>query len=272
MKAYSRTNRHQTALGLPWVVLCLLFLSGCGSVQIQQPPPPTQAQEQSPPTPQEPVTNLQMPMPVTTEAIKGRATLPEALPLGFAVDVADIVLGGDWDIRGTVLAFEDRIVSFRTDKGEIGHLVFRLPEGIRFPPLRPEQPISIQRKLRGYGPSLGYELQVTSTERLVLASGSIAGGEPQTVNLGSRVSLQQGSERTAVLSESKYETTYQVPVVLNLDGIPRELPIGRSIEFSADGAGYLLMVTQSNEVRPTKEQEGSDVSTGYNLQYVLALK
>jgi hypothetical protein len=32
------------------------------------------------------------------------------------------------------------------------------------------------------------------------------------------------------------------------------------------------MVTQSNEVRPTKEQEGSDVSTGYNLQYVLALK
>lgn len=264
MNNYRRTRTCSRILGLLLVLIaCLTFLPSCAS---------NETPEQTPPKPKEPATILSMPAAIEPEVVRGKASLPEELVLGFALDVGDTVLAGDWDVVASVIGLENRTVIFKTEKGEIGHLVYRIPKGMQFPLLEPKQPISIKRNLRGYEASLGYQLQVTSEDALMLSSGRIFGGKPQEAAISQRLLLQQIPDKATVLSESKYETIYQVPVYLIVDKKPVELKLGELTEFMLDGKIFLIMVTESSNVIPNEEYKGVVEGKGYALEYVLVLK
>ncbi len=264
MNNYRRTRTCSRILGLLLVLTaCLTFLPSCAS---------NETQEQTPPKPKEPVTTLKMPAPIEPKVIKGEATLPEELVLGFALDVGGTVLAGDWNVVATVIGFENRTVIFKTEKGEIGHLVYRIPKGVQFPLLKPKQPVSIRRNMRGYEASLGYQLHVTSEDYLMLSSGRIFGGEPQEAAISQRLLLQQIPDKQTVLSENKYETIYQVPVYLIVDKKPVELKLGELTEFMLDRKVFLIMVTESSNAIPNEEYKGVVEGKGYALEYVLVLK
>lgn len=263
MNKYRRTRTCSRILGLLLLLVCLTFLPSCAS---------DETPEETPPKPKEPATTLSMPATIESKVIRGKASLPEELVLGFALDVGDIVLAGDWNVVASVTGLENRTVIFRTEKGEIGHLVYRVPKGMRFPLLKPEQPISIRRNMRGYEASLGYQLHVTSEDDLMLSSGQIFGEKPQEATISQRLFLQQIPDKATVLSESKYETIYQVPVYLIVDKKPVELKLGELTEFMLDGKIFLIMVTESNNVIPNEEHKGVVEGKGYALEYVLVLK
>jgi len=213
-----------------------------------------------------------MPAPIESRVIRGEATLPEELVLGFALDVSDTVLAGDWDVVASIIGIEERTVIFETEKGETGHLVYRIPKGMQFPLLEPKQPISISRNMRGYEASLGYQLHVTSEDDLMLSSGRIFGEKAQEARILPRLLLQQIPEKATVLSESKYETIYQVPVYLILNEKPRELKLGELTEFMLDRKVFLIMVTERSNVIPNEEYKGVAEGKGYTLEYVLVPK
>jgi hypothetical protein len=260
MKINNTTLAYQRVVGFLLTVAYLLFLSTA-----------VFAQEKTPPKPKEPSTILRMPNPVTVQEMKGRATLPEQLSHGFAIDVAEKVLSGNWDVRGKVIALENGTVAFKTEKEETGHLVFRLPKGMRFIP-KPNQQISIKRAVQGFGGSLGHMTRLTSENELILASGRLYGDRPREGSVFQKLSLRQVSDRTQVASKTKYETTYKVPVVLTSDGASVRLSIGEPAEFTFAGRKFLALVTESSETIPAKEYEGIAEGKGFSLEYVISLK
>ncbi len=260
MKINNKTLAYQRVVGFLLTVAYLHFFSTA-----------VFAQEKTPPKPKEPSTILRMPNRVTVQEVKGRATLPEQLSHGFALDVAEKVLAGNWDVAGKVIALENGTVAFRTEKEETGHFVFRLPKGMKFIP-KPNQQISIKRAVEGYAGNLGHKTHLTSENDLILASGRLYGDRPREVSILQKLSLRQISDRPQVASETKYETTYKVPVVLTSDGATVRLSIGEPAEFTIKGRKFLALVTESSETIPAKEYEGVAEGRGYTLEYVISLK
>ena len=231
----------------------------------------TLAQEK-PPAPKKPVTNLKMPAPVIVEAQKGEATLSQHVKLGFALDLADKILGGNWDVKGKVATLEAEKVSFITDQGENGNLVFSLPGKLTLS-IAAGEPLSIKRTSRGYGAVLGYELVMTSSEKVVIAAGLLFGEMPQQVKIiEDDFALEQSQKLGQALSESKYETTYHIPVTLITDGRNIQLPLGEAQEVTIQGKKYEVVIQQSSKVVPTKEYEGVAEGSGYALEYVVISK
>ena len=226
--------------------------------------------QQKPPAPKEPVSNLKMPSPVKFQELKGRATLPKQGNLGFGLDLAEKVLHGNWDIKGKVTAVEADRVTFTTDKGEVGNLVFRLPKGLRLS-LVANEAVSIKRTTMGYRAVLSYKLLVASSEKLVITSGRLFSDSPQKVKIWDSLILEQDGELGQGL-KTKYETTYQVPVTLTIDGGKIELALGEAHEVIVQGKTYNVMMYQSCKVVPTKEYEGVAEGSGYVLEYVAVPK
>ena len=95
------------------------------------------------PVPERASSTLEVPKPVRAERLKGKASLPEELKLGFALDLADTLVTGDWDVVGKIMSHKDRRVSFKTENGADGRVVYRLPKGLELR-VRPNQQIGIK--------------------------------------------------------------------------------------------------------------------------------
>lgn len=255
--AYNALVKSLTSLTIMALVVC-----GTNSVF---------AQEKEPPAPKEPVSNLIMPKPVKSQELRGRAKLPEQLKLGFALDLAEKILPGNWDFKGHVSAIDAEKVTFTTDQGQTGNLIFRLPEGFQLS-LVSGDAVSIKRKTIGYSASLGYELVVASSEKLVSTSGRLFSDSAQEVSLWDGLTLEQSQELGQVLSRSEYETIYQVPVTLSIDGRETQLIPGEASEVVDGGKTYRIMVQESSRIVPTREYEGVAEGSGYVLEYVAVPK
>ncbi len=230
------------------------------------------AQQRTPVKPLEPATILKMPKAVEQKEITGKAALPEEMKLGFAMDVDEKVLMGNWNVKATVTVLTEKALTFKTEKGESGQLIYRLPERRQLPLLRQGQPISIKRTSKGIASSLGYELNLSSQNDLILSSGRIFGETPLEEQISPKLSLRQIPERGALLSESKYEKTYQIPIRLTLNDKSMNLPIEKLTEFTFEDKIFQVIVTESSEVIPNKGYEGIVEGKGFTLEYVLVPK
>ena len=227
--------------------------------------------QKMPPAPKEPVSDLKMPEPVLFQEIKGKATLPAQLKLGFNLDLAERIKTGNWDVNGKVAAVDSEKVVFVTERGEAGNLVFRLPEGLRLL-IRTGEPVSIKRTMRGFQAALGHELVITSARRLVVSSGRLFGDSPLKVKVWDGLTILQERELDKPLSESKYETTYQVSVTLLADGGRIQLALGTPSMVTVDGKAYTVMIKNSSKLIPNKEYEGLVEGSGYSIEYVAVCK
>lgn len=223
--------------------------------------------QDKPPAPKDAATELKMPNTVRAEKLKGIATLPDQVKLGFGLDLEGQKLPADWDIRGIATAVSDDKISFTTDKDETGNLVFRLPKGLSLA-LAQNDSISILRKTKIYGPTLDYGLLVSSSGKLVVASGRIHGESPQRAEVWNDVRLVQSGELGSTLSESQYETTYEVPVSLLSENRSIQLTIGEAHGFIVRGETCNVMVRFSHKVVPAEGQEGVFEGSGYTLEYI----
>jgi hypothetical protein len=270
MKTYRLINAPRWMAGLMLFPLCLSLLAGCSQLR-NGGTGSSSSQANMPPIPKEPAATLQMPPSVRAEEKRGQATLPEELKLGFAIDLADRVVSADLDIQATIKNIENRTVVFQTDKGETGHLVYRLPPEIPLS-LKVGQPINIKRKFRGFEMSAGYELAITSEGNPLLASGRVSGDKPLEIRIGKDLVLRQVEEQRLVGSQSKYETTYQIPVVLNANNAMTAASIGKPAELGVEGKSFIALIMESARIVPTKEYEGVAEGRGYTLEYVVALR
>lgn len=228
-------------------------------------------QELKPPEPKKASTNLVLPKAVVFQEEQGLAILPKQLGLGFAVDLAGRIVLGDWAIEGKVTAVSTENVAFTTNKNEPGHLVFRLPKGFELP-LAVGDPVSITRKTSGYQASLGYYLVVASDDQPVMASGRQFGISFQKTKMLDGFALEQDPAAEQVLTESKYETIYQVPIGYIADGEAVKLIPGEARQVTIQGQEFEVMILRSFRVVPTKEYEGVAEGSGYILEYVMVAK
>lgn len=226
------------------------------------------AQDKRPPIPKEPVTDLKMPEPVIFQEMKGQATIPKQVKLGFGLDIGNKVLVGNWDVKGRVNTVDAQKVSFITEEGDKGNLVFRLPKGLQLQ-LTADEPVTIKRISRGYKAALGYQLSVESKKRLVINSGRLFGDTPKRVRFPEGMTVVQSDEPGHILSRSKFETIYQIPVILITDTQKMPLTISITNRIKAGEKTYQVMISCSINVVPTKEYEGVAESSGYVLEYVV---
>jgi len=225
-------------------------------------------QVESPPPPKEPSSDLRMPEAVKHQDKKGNASVPEDSKLAFALDLSGIIKTGDWHIEGKVSSTENSAISFVTDKDETGHFVYRLPKDFRLT-IEEKDWISIDRTMAGYGASLGYKLSVSGKDSLELASGKLYGNNPQQVKLSKDIILKQDTAFGKVVSESKYETIYHVPVAIMYDRKILQLDPNKTIGVEIHGIKYNLLITRSFLGIPSKGYEGVVEGSGYSLEYIL---
>ena len=246
-------------LGLATLTGCSLFRKASGG---------SASQQKTPPKPEQPSSVLQLPATVRAEEIKGQASLPEELKLGFALDLAGKVVPGNWDVQAKVVSADKNSIAFQTGKGESGHLVYRLPEQMQLP-LKSGQSIEIKRTLRGYQVSLGYELLVTSDGRTMVGSGRLFGDNPIAVSVGKDLSLQQVSAQTLSPPDDKNGGNYPVAVIVSSSSSRQSMTMGKLTDFDLQGSKLSALVTESVLIVPPKDSEGAAEGKGYILEYVV---
>lgn len=226
------------------------------------------AQNHKPPPPKEPVSDLHMPKPVTPVIVKGKATLPEQLRLGFALDVGAEILGGNWDFAGKITEIEKNRIGFVTDQGKTGNFLYRFPLPTRLP-VRPGNSIIVKREIVGHRAALGYRLLVTSSATMIIASGRLFDESPHTVKVFERLSISQSPILGRAISKSRFETIYDVPVKISGDGDSIEVNSGRTGEVIIQDKLYLVHISRSTSVKPSRRYEGIAEGSRYALEYIV---
>jgi hypothetical protein len=242
------------------LILCLLMAVSCD----RKPNPSADG----PPAPEAPVSDLQLPDPVVPGDIRGEASLPDRLSLGFAMDLDGRLLGGNWSVEGNVTEVTPGRLTLVSNQQREGHFVYRLPAGLRLF-MRPGQTISVQRDAHLFQSSMGYNLLVESSGELALAAGSLVGSAPREVRIRPGLFLRQIGQRAGILRDTKYETTYVIPLVLSVGGMDRRLQEGELTDFGFGLRDYSILVLRSSETVATENYKGIFDGGGYLLRYVL---
>lgn len=229
---------------------------------------PLFAQDLTPPKPIVASSELQMPEPIQFQELKGRASLPDELKLGLAIDLDGIVLMGNWKIQAKVVSIDNRIITFVSEKEETGHLVYRLPKGFELS-LETEEKIGLQRTMVGNQTALGYQFFLRGSNTLELAAGNILNEIPHRIKLLDGLLLEQNKKTTGILIENQYETHYNVPVVARTKDRAIKLNLFEQEIFKVQGNTYKIMVIQSTLIKPSKKYEEVSEGAGYLLEYVL---
>lgn len=266
MKAHHANHSSHPITCFLMLLLCVATLPGCSLFRGGA--AGSSGQQNTPPKPEQPSSALQLPAPVQAEEAKGRASLPEELKLGFALDLGERVVSGNWEVQAKVVSVDKNIIAFQTDKGESGHLVYRLPEQMQMP-LKVGQPIEIKRSMRGYQVSLGYELLVTSDGRTMVGSGRLFGDKPLGATVGKDLSLQQVSREISPGGEDNNGGNYPVPVVVSSGNSTLTMTMGKLADVDMHGSKLAVLVTESALVVPAKGAEGASEGQGYTLEYVV---
>lgn len=228
-------------------------------------------QEMKPPAPKEPSSNLQLPEPVVFQEIKGSASLPEELILGFALDLGGVILPGNWDVQGKVVSSDNRVITFSTEQGQTGHLVYRLPKGFQLL-LADDDVVKLKRNMNGYQTSLGNKFTLLSSDSLEIASGVLPGEFPHKVMIQDGLTLQQEKEVGSLLSESKFELTYMVPVYALTEDGKIKLTLFEPEVIKLDNTRYRIMILQSSKIVSQDKFEETSEGNGYILEYVVAVE
>ena len=225
-------------------------------------------QDLTPPAPKEPSSDLSMPEPVVFQEIKGSASLPVELELGFALDVGGMIIPGNWEVEGKVISHDNRTITFLTEKNETAHLVYRLPKGFQIG-LEKEDGLFIQRELRGFQTSMGYRIMLHGPDSIEVASGILQGESPHEVGITEGLVLFQEKASKEVMTESQYETTYWVPVFAVTEEGKIKLDLFEPIDLKIHGMMYRVMIRQSNMVEPTKGYDHVAKGAGYIMEYIV---
>lgn len=228
-------------------------------------------QEKNPPAPKKPVSELKMPEPIRSQEIKGLASIPEGIKIGYALDLSNMILMGNWNIQGKVAAINHEKISFVTEKDEKGNFVYRLPEKFELS-INSGESIDINRLLIGFEASLGFQLLIQSKNNIILGAGRINDKSPQIIKVTNGITLQQSKEQGKVLSESDFETIYDVPITLITDGRSTELKQGKAQDIKLGEKTLRILVYQSQEIIPSEKYEGVSEGSGYILEYVVITK
>ncbi len=228
------------------------------------------AQEMQPPAPEEASSALEHPAVVGP----GQAGPIEALPavqMAFYLVVNQEPQPGNWDFSGTVESVSQDRVVFSARQGEArAELLYRLPGG---EPLRLEQgaPISVTHTGFKEAVSSGFGLDILSGERGVAAGARASGEIPQTVNvLQGAVSVRQTGERLGMLSDSKYDTTYETEAVVDVEGgqsIP--FPVGEPAEVVVLDQVYEVTLLTSTETVPTEAFSSVAEGNRFALEFAI---
>ena len=238
------------------------------------------AQERTPAV-REPLNPL-LPQPVT-----GNASLPEHIKAGFEVDLAGVILTGDWSIKGSVTGIADEKIGFRANGDESGQLVYRLPNKMRLA-LKTGQSIQIQHNHQISSKKLSYDMSVTSGERLVLVASRrnmmrppdyksaallIANSGPDAIPFP-QVYFWSHTDNKTLNVKSDHGSSFNAPVNLRLGNgtiLIENVAAGQAVELVIGSQSYVFFVKSSAEFKVAPAYFGLR-SGGYMLEYFLITK
>jgi hypothetical protein len=248
------TPRQRIAM-MGWLLPVLLFSSASSSGQVL------------PPAPAVPISDLKMPESVVAEAITGPASVPASQKIGFALDLDNRVLIGDWTEQGRVTAVDPGKLTFVTAKGKKGNLVVKWPEGFQLP-MKADDTVTIRRIVQPYLGAQEQRVSIAHEDKPLVDYGRVYGARPKQVSISENISIEQTTGPGKVLSETKFETTTQIPVEF-VHGHKRiALNIGEPQLVQVGGKRFSVMISSSMRVVPTPEYEGVAEGAGYRLEYV----
>ncbi len=216
-----------------------------------------------PPPPKQDSSELRLPDPVPYERIRAEASLPQTIPLGFAIDLDGMLVSGHWDISGEVVGLdrEARKITFITNQGDTGHLVYRLPSDLTVP-LAINDPVVIKRKVQDYGIGTGYEMQITGADGWILAAGRVFGGSPRGIVLRNGVNIIQ-QEVSAENDKEKF--VYDVPITFSAGVRNDRLPENKIKKLNLLNTTYTIFVFESKYIA----SQDLNNSWGYMLEYAV---
>jgi hypothetical protein len=228
---------------------------------------------------------------VEDEPVKGEASLPEKLPLGFALDLDGTVLTEDWELTGSVIEMEQGKLSFRSgDTDKIGHLVYRLPQNLAMP-LSGGDSFKIVRKKVVRDSRIGFELVIQSVQgEVILGAGRVFDSRPPEPPQGDARALlntevARGTPLSSLIfraakapakidSRSAKIDVYDVPLRLlggdnlNLNDVAEIAPQSEPVQLQMNGVTYRFGLLQSRLEVPKTEFKDVAESPGYSLEYV----
>jgi hypothetical protein len=225
----------------------------------------------TPPKPKEPISVLKPPPGATSEKVAGRASLPAGMKVGFAVDVAESLLAGDWNLTAQVSSVKDQEIEFVTDKNQVGRLAFRLPAGMRLV-AEPKQKLTISRTVAPFDLSLERRTMISVGEKNAVAEGRLFGRDPVKREIFAGAALEQNADSAVKVGESTYQTDYMVPVSVIVDGKRTQLKVGTPQDISVGRASCRLLIRESARTVPVKGQEGTVEGIGFALEYLVVFK
>lgn len=242
--------------------LLLLVLSFCAVAS---------AATKTPPIPKEPISDLKMPAPLVDQVVEGKASLSPTTRLGFALDLDREVLVGDWKVEGRVTAVDAQKMTFTTADGKEANLVFRWPKEFEMP-LGANELVTVHRTAQPYQGAMEDKVSIERDGGLAVNYGRVFGAEPKQILLSEDVKIEQTKDFGSILSDSKYETTRQIPVVFIAEGRSVLLEPGKTQQIRVAGAKFKVLISKSIHVAPTPAFEGVAEGSGYVLEYVLTLE
>jgi hypothetical protein len=174
-------------------------------------------------------------------------------------------------LTATVSELTKSRLSLKTSEGKLIQMDYTLPENQALR-LSVNESVSLVKKEAIQGSSLNRFLLMTANRGVVISSTTQISNKPIQVELGKGLGIRQGNyDPQKIVSDTKYDTQYNAPVTLLLNGKPTSLDPANPTSFSFNGAHYKLSLYQSRYIQPKKEFVGVSEGQGYLLNYLLLL-
>jgi hypothetical protein len=174
-------------------------------------------------------------------------------------------------LSGTVSELTKTRLAFKTSEGKSILMDYTLP-GNQALLLSSNESVSMVKKENVKDASYNKFLILKGNKGIIISSTSQINGSPIQLQLNSGLEIRQGNyDAKKIVSDTKYDTQFSVPVSLLLNGKQIPLDPANPLVFTYNAAKYKLSVFQSRYIVPKKDFQSVSEGQGYFLNYLLLL-
>lgn len=174
-------------------------------------------------------------------------------------------------LTGTVSELTKTRLSFKTAEGKSIMMDYTLP-GNQALLLSPNESVSMIKKENVKDASYNKFLVLEGSKGIIISSTSQINNAPVRLELNRGLEIRQGDyDAKKIVSDTKYDTQFSVPVSLMLNGKLIALDPATPLIFTYNAAKYKLSVFQSRYIVPKKDFQSVSEGQGYLLNYLLLL-
>lgn len=222
-----------------------------------------------PPEVKEATVELKMPPAVPQEDTSIADFKQDTTRFNYQLMVDNKKATGKISMNGIIQEMEKGKLVIKTDQGQSVQMLFFIP-GNQQLLISKGSAVRITSNDELKGASMNRALQLESNNWIIFSSGIITDNLPIRIVVNKNIMLQQDVyNEKSIISDSKYDTHYSVPLNLVNNGERRIVEQKKDFFFENNNQKYKLVVNLSSYSIPKKEYESVSEGQGYFLDYLL---